>query len=73
MNQVRNSLIENLQLVIDNVKYELNAQLMDKLHDQGKDLASALRLHLDAVKEHMDQRFDSHAPITGVESIEETM
>ena len=73
MNKVHNSLIENLQLVVDNFMYDLNVQLIENLNNLGMSMGNTLHSHLDAVKEYLDQKFDSHAPIACMENIDETV
>ena len=35
-------------------------------------MMNALQYQLDAVREHLDQKLDSHAPIVSVKNIDET-
>ena len=72
INEVHNSLIENLQLVVANIKYDLNVQLIEKLTDLAIGNGNVFQSHLDAVREYLDQKFDSHAPIAGMENIDKT-
>ena len=72
LHQMHNSIMENLRTVRDEVTEELNDQFIENLNDKGEDISKALRQHLDAVMECMDRKFDSHATIAGVETIDET-
>ena len=65
--------MENLRAVRGEVTEELNDQFIEKLSDKGEYIGKTMRQHLDAVMEYMDRKFDSRAPVAGMEQIDETV
>ena len=59
-------------MVVDKVRNDLNFQLVEKLNELKVGTGPALQTHLEAMRGYLDQKFDSHALIAGVENFDET-